>query len=368
MNHKEKLLEIYENSIIVNDIEHKVPDEYKNYIFQLGSKCTHQKGVYTVLITLLVHKILQPTQDIRYHQSNLPGGFSGRSIDTQYITPTLKQLDLPAMSESGWLTRSLEQPYPYTLSYQGKINDSKVKEAFLHIIDYVQTYPEKAEICLRLLINQVIKVTKTNKIQIIKLANPDKIDIITLINSLAKHFDFDYKVRGGSKLPVLAFYAIYICLVTEVDRYKSCTLKVLGSHTASDRTSQTAGDIELFDQQGNLFEAIEIKYGKEIDLPIIRIAQEKIIKHNPKRYFIFSSKDIKLSEADLIKAEIKKIAETHGCQMIVNGLIPTLKYYFRLLMSLEKFIDEYSKLIELDQELQVVHKTKWNEILSELEL
>jgi DNA (cytosine-5)-methyltransferase 1 len=47
------------------------------------------------------------------------GGFSGRRIDTQYITPTLKELGLPAMAESGWLTRSLEQPYPYTLDYNG---------------------------------------------------------------------------------------------------------------------------------------------------------------------------------------------------------------------------------------------------------
>lgn len=365
INPKDKLLEIYENSISVNDIENKVSEQYKNYICEIGSKCTDQKAVYTVLITLRVHKILQPTQDIRYHQSNLPGGFSGRSIDTQYITPTLKQLGLPAMAESGWLTRSLEQPYPYTLSYEGKIKNIKVKEAFLKIIDYIQKNPEKAEICLRLLMNQVIQVIKTNNIQISKLANPDKIDIKTLINYLDQHFNFDYKCRGVSKLPVLAFYAIYSCLVTEVDRYKSCTLKVLGSHTASDRTSQTAGDIELFDEQGNLFEAIEIKYGKEIDLQMIRIAQDKIIKHNPKRYFIFASKGIKLSEANLIDAKIKKIAETHGYQVILNGIIPTLKYYFRLLMSLENFIDKYSKLIELDQELQVVHKTKWNKIILE---
>lgn len=98
---------------------------------------------------------------------------------------------------------------------------------------------------------------------------------------------------------------------------------------------------------------------------MIRIAQDKIVKHNPKRYFIFASRDIKSSDATLIETEIKKIAETHGCQIILNGIIPTLKYYFRLLKSLENFIDKYSKLIELDQELQAVHKTKWNEILSE---
>ncbi|VXD22547.1 hypothetical protein [Planktothrix paucivesiculata] len=364
INYKEKLLEIYNNAISTIDIENEITEQDKNYILEIGSKCKSQKGVYTVLVTLLIYKILNPQQDIRYHQSNMPSGFSGRGIDTQYITPTLKQLGLPAMAESGWLTRSLEQPYPYTLNYEGKINDKNVKKAFLSIIDYVQNNPEKAEICLRLLMNKVIEVAKANQINIVKLSNPDKIDIKTLINCLDQHFNFDYETRGGSKLPVIAFYAIYSCLVTEIERYKSCTLKILASHTASDRTSQSAGDIELFDEAGNLFEAIEIKHGKEIDLQIIHIAKEKIIKYNPQRYFIFASKDIKESESNLIEIEIKKTAEAHGCQIILNGIIPTLKYYLRLIMSLEKFIDEYSKLIELDQEIQTIHKTKWNEILS----
>ena len=53
--------------------------------------------------------------------------------------------------------------------------------------------------------------------------------------------------------------------------------------------------------------------------------------------------------------------------MIINGTIPTLKYYLRLITSTEKFLDNYSKLVELDQELQVIHKMKWNEILSKLD-
>jgi DNA (cytosine-5)-methyltransferase 1 len=61
---------------------------------------------------------------------------------TLYITPTLKELGLPSMAESGWLTRSLEQPYPYNLDYQGKISNKAVKKAFLNIIDYVESRPE----------------------------------------------------------------------------------------------------------------------------------------------------------------------------------------------------------------------------------
>ncbi len=64
--------------------------------------------------------------------------------------------------------------------------------------------------------------------------------------------------------------------------------------------------------------------------------------------------------------EVKNIAKEHGCQIIINGVLPTLKYYLRLITSLEDFIAGYSKLVEEDKELKGIHKIKWNEILLSL--
>ena len=366
MNHQQKLLEIYNEDLDIKKVKGVLPQKIYTYIQTIAQNCSNQKGVYTVLITLLVHKTLHPTQDIRYHQSNLPNGFSGRTIDTQYITPTLKELRLPAMAESGWLTRSLEQPYPYTLDYNGKINNKAVKEAFLNIIDFIESNSTQTEIAAKLLIYQVKQATQANQISIVKLVNPEKLNIITVVNCLENHFDYKYSTFGASKLPVLAFYAIYQRLVEEVERYKSSTLKKLGSHTASDLTSKTAGDIEIFDKKKKLIEAIEIKSGKPIDLQIILNAKDKILKHNPRRYYIFSSANIKLEDKIKIQNEIEVIARDHGCQVIVNGIIPTLKYYLRLIISVEKFVEDYSKLVEKDQELKTVHKIQWNKILNSL--
>ncbi|PSB10844.1 DNA cytosine methyltransferase [Pleurocapsa sp. CCALA 161] len=364
MNHKQKLLEIYNKS---SDIKNTLSNQLFIYIQTIAQNCTKQKGVYTVLITLLIHKIIEPTQDIRYHQSNLPGGFSGRTIDTQYITPTLKELGLPAMAESGWLTRSLEQPYPYNLNYNGKISNKIVKEAFLNIIDFVENNPDQAELIAQLLIFQVIQATQANQISIIKLINPEKLNIATVINCLEAHFNHKYKTFGASKLPVIAFYAIYLRLVEEVERYKGCSLKDLGSHTASDRTSKTAGDIEIFDKKKSVIEAIEIKYGKPINLQMVLNAKDKILKYHPRRYYIFSTTHIDKVDEMKIQDEIELIARNHGCQVIVNGIIPTLKYYLRLIASVEKFVKDYSKLIEQDKELQAIHKIQWNNILKTLE-
>ncbi|HYW21883.1 MAG TPA: DNA cytosine methyltransferase [Nodularia sp. (in: cyanobacteria)] len=366
MNHREKLIQIYQSISEFNIDQIELPQEYQDYVLEISKKCFARKAVYTVLVSLLVHKVLYQSQDIRYHQVDLPGGFSGRTIDTKYITPTLTELGLPAMAESGWLTRSLEQPYPYTLSYEGNISPKSLKLAFLNIIDFVQKHPDKAENVLKLLLKLVTSAKDNNLVEIIKLSNPEKLDLKSLVNALDEHFNYNYKTDGGSKLPVIAFYAIYQILVKEISRYNSCTLTKLGSHTASDRTSNTAGDIEIFDKNDHLIEAIEIKYGQEITLQMLYRAKNKIIKHNPRRYYIFASKDVNQLEADKINNLIKEISSEHGCQVILNGIIPTIKYYLRLIMSITDFIDLYSQLIESDNEIQKIHKEKWNEILGRL--
>lgn len=361
MNHKDKLLEIYNLSFSLNDINN-IDDEIKKYIELIGEKINSQKSVYTVLLTLITHKIINPSQDIRYHQDSLPNGFSGRTIDNKYISPTLKELGLFSNAESGWLTRSLEQPYPYTLDYGGKIRNKKVKEAFLKIIDYVEKNNSTTTNLLRLLLFQAIDFKKNNLIQISPLDNPEKLTIEKIISALDEHFKTKYNIQGGSKLPVLAFFAIYKTLINEIERYKDCKLAELGSHTASDRTSKTAGDIEIFKHE-ILFEAIEIKLDKIIDSTIVRVAIDKITRYNPNRYYILSYCGVLENDKLEITNLIDNLKLEHGCQIIINGLLPTIKYYLRLISSLDEFIVNYNSLVENDNEIKKIHKEKWNELI-----
>ena len=259
----------------------------------------------------------------------MKNGFSGRRIDTQYITPTLKKLSLPAMAESGWLTRSLEQPYPYNLKYKGKIQNLKVKKAFLELIDYVQKNPKKTEECMLFLIYLVKKIVVKDKINIKQLLDHKNLDIENVISFLDKSFNYSYKTHGGSKIPVLAFYSIFTILIKELDLYKNCKLKPLGSHTASDKNSKTSGDIEILNKSNSLEESIEIKFKKKIDSHLIRNIKDKIYKYNPKRYYVFSTEPIESkNEISQIVSEIKK---KHGCDLILNGVLSTLSYYLRLI-------------------------------------
>ncbi len=363
MTHKEKLLEVYKKSFDVSDIDN-ISDETMVFLKNITDNIDRNKGVYTVLVTLIVHKLLEPKQDIRYFQDKMDNGFSARTIDTKYITPTLKELGLLSMAESGWLTRSLEQPYPYTKDYKGEISGKGMKEAFLMVVDAFQKDKTIAENLLRLILNSAILFKKNNHIEIKKLSNTDEVMISTIVELLEKHFTEKYRTHGGSKLPVLAFYAIYKSLILEIDRYKGCKLAPLGSHTASDRTSKSAGDIQVMKGK-QAFEVVEVKLDKLVDINITRIAYEKIARFNPERYYILSYIGTLEKDRKEIDELIFEIKEKHGCQLIVNGLLHTLKYYLRLISKPKEFFNEYIELVENDTELKTIHKTKLKKLIKE---
>jgi len=357
MNHKEKLLEIYSQCIDGN-LDINLSEKELINISILGSYVETQKGVFTVLTTLGIHKILNPIQDIRLHQTAFQDGFSGRSVDTKYITPTLKELKLPSMSESGWLTRSLEQPFPYTLDYQGKISNKKVKKSFLELVHFINENSNSANQVIYLMLKEAISVRERNIVDIVKIDNADSVTIDKFMDVIAHYMESQYSSPGGSKIPVIVFYSVYQILVNEMKRYDSCILKDLGFHTTSDRTSKSSGDIEVF-KDGKVFESIEIKFEISISTHLVNRAIEKIHKFNPSRYYILSTSGTLNSDKDEITSKIFELEIEHGCQLIVNGFYPTLKYYMRLIEDIGSFINIVSHNLVNDSELKVEHKENW---------
>lgn len=362
-NYKQSLRDLYKKSC--SSTAFTLSNAIKDNIDIIAQAAFTQKAVFTVLVTLLFYKTHHPQQDIRYHKVELDNGFSGRTFDTKFVTPVLKELKLPSMAESGWLTRSLEQAHPYTMDYKGKINNPKVKDAFLTILDKVETHCLDAKNILLYLLSKVHQQVISNYVSINPLQNAEKLSIQNIITLLSKQFSQKYGTFGGAKLPVLAFYALYQILITEIKRYEKCHLTPLAYATTSDLTSKSAGDIEIY-QQEQLIEVLEIKLDKEIDANMVRIAYEKIARFNPNRYYILSSYGIKKSDEAEVNQLVDHIKAEHGCHLILNGLLPTIKYYLRLISSLSSFIEKYSQLIEDDTELKKQHKLYWNELLATL--
>ena len=358
---KKVLLNFYQKSLDVSDLEHGLDKQLVKDTKFILDRVASNKGVYTVLITLALYKFLTPAQDIRNHKIALPNGFSGRSFDTKYVTPTLKELKLPAMAESGWLTRSLEQAYAYDMDFNGKITPEELKWAFLRTVEKIQESKEDAVKVLRVLLNGGINYRESNKVEIHRIASSEA-QISKIIQMLEECFTTNYETHGGSKLPVLAFYAIYSMLIPEMERYAGATLLPLGSHTASDRTSKSAGDIEV-SRGGLIDEAVEVKLDKPVNPHMVRVAYEKINNFGVSRYYILSGVDPDASDLDEINQLIFTIEQEQGCQVIVNGLYQTLQYYLRLVSSPRDFLNKFVELAESDTELSTIHKQTLNTLL-----
>jgi len=362
----EFLSDIYNNAMLIVGSKDKITSDLKpkekellNIVLQYSEQA---KAVLTVLITSLVYKALYPEQDIRNHQASIEGGYSGRTFDTKYITPFMKSCRFPAMSDSGWLTRALEQKVPYDKNYSGAINPKALKPVFVALLDNVQ----KGSDCEKYLsfIFQGL-IIKRNQ-QAIDLAKPTTLAINIILDLLDKHFNGSYIAEGASRLPVLAIYAAYQCLINEAKRFEFKELLPIESHTSSDKSSGRIGDIDIVDEKKRAFEAVEVKYGIQINLGLVMDAYAKFQTTPVDRYYILSTASPDKEEIKKIDAEIKRIKNVHGCQLIVNGIMPSLKYYLRILDNTFEFIDNYVNLLEADNALKFEHKERWNKLISEM--
>jgi len=362
------LEELYQKASNMKKIEVlELSEQQLSRVETIVEKEQSNKGVYTALVSSLTYKVLNSSQDVRYHKVELENGYSGRSFDTRYVTPFLKEKRFfGAMKESGWLTRSVEQAHPFTLNFPGKINNAEVKKAFLEMLDDVEVNNASAEKYLLAIFKRSIeeKVRKT-----VVIINPvDKesnITIENIIGLLHKHFYYKYSTRGASILPVVAFYSIYQCMIKHFDRFKDKELSGLSSHNSCDRSSGETGDIVVKTKNGKLiYEVVEIKFDIKPDAIMVQDAYNKFgAESSIQRYYILSTVHPTLEETKKISELTKSIYEEHGCQIIINGVFESLKYYLRLLTDTDEFLDFYTKNLQNNTELDYEHKIAWNRII-----
>ena len=365
-DHGTILNSIYQNALAETSEDNMttcLPSEVQNNVTAIINRSEFNKGLYTVVITLFTHKILDPPQDSLKHQTQIPGGFAGRGKDTQYITPFLKSVGFPAMAESGWLTRSLEQVHPYDLNYPGSIKPKTLKSAFLELINQVEVEGIDPEAVLTYMMKLLIKQRDERNIE---LAKPHSLSISTIISVLEKHFDYHYSCHGASRLPTLAIYAAYQCMMSQVSRFNDKVLCELESHTSADSQSGQIGDIQVNNEDGSAFEGIEIKHNIKITPDLVQHAFEKFMVHRTDRYYLLTTANMDAADWDGINNKIQQISRNHGCQVIVNGVYSSLKYYLRLLNDPADFIDKYVELLKADENIKYPHQVAWNEIISNL--
>jgi len=326
---------------------------------------------YLNLITCLICASLNNEIDPRFHRrpgkgmpepDNPEGWFSGRTVSEKVIYPWMELRGFRT-AKSGWQTRTYERPNPYTLDYPENI--AIIKEPFLETLDFASKNRDQLQNLVAYLLRKEIKYKK-RKGDLVDMVSKNNIGneilIIDLISALEKHF----ASPNSAHLPVIAIYSIYELLINEVDNYSGLLLRELESHQASDLRTGSVGDIELEDSEADVIEGVEVKHGLEIDLPILLRAKEKILKSSLKRYYILTTHPSCAAINNEVLDVIRDVYSTHGCQIIINGVIPTIRYYLRMCSNPSDFINNYSKNIVSQSSVTREHLEIWKAVQDKL--
>ena len=351
-------------------VKNYITSKQFTFVNTIMNKAETQKAILAALTTVLVKKIIDPKQDIRLHKIELIGGFSGRSLDTKYVTPFFKdKFTRLAMKESGWLTRSIEQAHSFNLKFPGKIRDKEIKNAFLQIIKDVQDNKANPEKYLLILFILLIRETKKSNKKIKKILIKEELSIDIIFGYLKKHFFAKYSVAGASKLPVIAIHSIYKSLLKDAERYKNKKLLSLKSHISSDFRSKSIGDIEIVDANNDYFEVVEVKHKIPIDKIMVKDCFLKFKDKPVKRYYLLTTSDpnILKGHEEEVKSLTEEIKKIHGCEVITNGIMNSLKYYLRLIQSPGEFINNYTSALRSEflksSEIKKQHIDGWLKII-----
>ncbi len=339
-------------SLLLRKVTVEINQELIDYLDMIIKERENRIAVMTMTICLLLKKHTDPSQNITLHQAKMTGGFSARGFDERFVTPFLKDNKFPYMkSGSGALTRSLEHSIPFNLGYTGGITPKELKKAFLEIVDSVQNRGAISEELLIYILNKL--VIYRDRDTSIKLIIPSNLSIKDMVAKLHQHFN---ACKHGARLPQLAIYAVYTILTKEMDRYKQHTLCKLQSHQSADRKTHFLGDIQVNDENGIPFEVVEIKHKIQLTANLVEECYDKFKTSKINTFYLLSTNE-ELKEPEEISNKIMYIYKTHGCQMIVNGVFITLKYYLRLLSDPYLFLNKYLELVEQDSKYEV--KVNW---------
>jgi DNA (cytosine-5)-methyltransferase 1 len=331
-----------------------LPKAIHSDIEQLGSKRHNGRGV---VITLAACKIAKPAQDVRAHKAEHPGGFNARGIDTDVVVPLLRDCGLANAGESHWLTQVFSG-LAFTPDQTLKTQPKAVGEIVPRLVCAINS-ARPAEIANALCALLVLLIEERNKGQV-PLTKPKGLTIARAIRLLEDHFGGSFK-SGGPRLPQLAVYSVYECFVRESKRYEGHSLVPLERLKTANRKSGTLGDVDVLLGKRTV-EAVEIKFGMTADARHVSDAIEKIKTADVRRYYILATDGIKSGDEEEIAERVGAFYRSNGCEIIVNGIFETIRYYLRLVGSVDEFIARYVDHLASDDDLNYEHRTAWNDV------
>lgn len=297
---------------------------------KLVASLTSEVGRALIGLTVmqLCVKAIEPAQSIRLHKAGNTNkdfswreGISMRSLDKNYITPTLRRYHLLKMNADGFMmTRSLAENYPYSKVYKAAIRGARGEWAA--IVEAIEAGEMQAKAALQYLLSQLLNHAS----QFQELASQalkslgaalaaglldNKGDVLAVIKSHITKADY------AARIMEIAMHALGQAM-QETMALGSLTVKPLSQMRSANKKHGNIGDIEFLDG-GQIVEAWDAKYGKSYLRDELEELNDKLPYHTSVSAagFVTSDEPERLSELETRRADI---AEAHSIQLEIMTL------------------------------------------------
>ena len=191
---------------------------------------------------------------------------------------------------------------------------------------------------------------------------PHQIDQITRL--VGEHFRSD--PRGLSLLPTLVIYSLYECLIEENVRLRGKQLSI--GDTISESGYGPIEDAIIIEDSGKLFEVIVVRNQKTITSQVVTNAFHKFWSTQSRQHYFLTTSEPHFRPGEHAKLQdlVHRLETEHNCEIIIDGVLDTLKYYLRVLDDPAHFWQRYldnQKLVPLSKtDPGKKHLKKWHSL------
>lgn len=332
-----KVSEDVNSSYIVNSEQSQRVD----YICHVWNR----SGVRALMACLLA-KLHRPEVDIRkpYTEIGDDDSYSGRRYDERFIAEFIVAHDLPCNRTTAFLTPAFRNHDEMLTRYTSMVGTpQKLYENFLVLLDDVAKERVSPEKLLLEILRQLILLRDERNLRLSsQLASQQESDHSLLtVESIVSILQSHLSQRYSSRLPVLAIYAIYKTIESQLNE----RIVPLQAHNAADSQTDSLGDIEIAMRESeDVTTVYEMKTRKvtrdDFSQAIQKLASRRVAV---KQYLFISTEPI----SDDIEDYARELNESQfGVEFAVLDCLTFIRYFLHLFYQVRiAFLDNYQEMV-----------------------
>ena len=342
----EEILQEAFETVIGNIENHHIEDSEKRRQIEYICRNLQNRSGVRFLMACLLAKLHRPNLDIRMPYTEIGGDdcYSGRHYDEQYITSFVENHQLPCNVTTAFLTPAF-RTHEIMLSKNANLM-GRPRELYEYILSLLDDVARKKISPLDLfceIVRNLVVLRDEQKSRMdtllanLRQSDSSQLTVEGIVNIVRQHLSQPH----SSRLPVLAFHAIYQTIEDELNE----RVIPLKSHNAADSQTKSLGDVEVtLKDSADIITVYEMK-SRKLSKNDVRQALNKVVKSKrlAKQYLFITTQPI----SEDVEEQIQVYNEQNfGIEFAALDCLAFVRYFLHLFYQVRlEFLNNYQNLV-----------------------